>query len=133
VKYAIASIYWLATIIVLALLGFAAFMYLTNHAAAAGFFAALGHPTYLVYPLAGLKIIAFSVIVTHRYNDMRDMVYAAYFFNMIMALVGHQQAGDSYTHAAVGAVALVISYLLGNRVRGRPTRNFFGRFTDPQN
>ena len=130
-KIAISVLYWLATLIVLLLLGFAAFMYLTNHDGAAGFFAHLGYPTYIVYPLAGLKIIAFLVIITHRYNDLRDMAYAAYFFNMILALVGHQQAGDGYTHAAVGAVALIVSYLLGNQVRGRAQRNFFGRFTEP--
>lgn len=131
-KWALAILYWLATAIVLALLGFAAFMYLTNYEAAAGFFERLGHPTYLVYPLAALKIITFLVILTHRYNDLRDMAYAAYFFNMIMALVAHQQAGDGYMHAAIGAAALIVSYLLGNHVRGRPGRIFFGWFTDPK-
>ena len=130
-KIMLAVIYWLATLVVLLLLGFAAVMYLTNYEAAAGFFTHLGYPTYLVYPLATLKIIALLIIVIHRYNDLRDMAYAAYFINMIMALVGHQQAGDGYVHAAVGAAALIVSYLLGNRVRGRPSRNFFGRWTDP--
>ena len=127
-----AVVYWLATAVVLALLGFAAFMYLTNYGAAAGFFERFGYPTYVVYPLAGLKILAAIVILTHRYNDLRDMAYAAYFINMVMALAAHRLAGDGAEHAIVGLVCLVISYLLGNQVRGRPKRNFFGRWVDPE-
>ena len=123
-------IYWLATGIVLFLLTFAAISYHMMHDAQAGFFEAFGYPTYLVYPLAWLKIIAILVILTHRYNDLRDMVYSAYFLNMILALVGHILYGDFFLHALIGAICLPISYLLGNQVRGRPKRNFFGRWTD---
>lgn len=124
-------VYWLATGIVLFLLGFAAITYHVMHDAQAGYFEAFGYPTYLVYPLAWLKIVAFVVIVTHRYNDLRDMVYAAYFINMVMALTGHAVFGDFFGHAVAGLIALPISYLLGNQVRGRPEKNFFGRWTNP--
>ena len=131
-KLLLKILYWLSTGIILFLLGWAALSYHIMHETQAGFFTAFGYPTYLVYPLAWLKIIALVVIVTHRYNDLRDMVYAAYFINMIMALVGHIIYGDFYGHALVGAICLAISYLLGNQVRGRPARNFFGRWTHPQ-
>ncbi|MEP3050831.1 MAG: DoxX family protein [Erythrobacter sp.] len=129
-KIAKMVIYWLATAIVLLLLGYAAYFYFSAYSVAAAYFENLGYPTYIVYPLATLKIIAAVVIVTHRYNDLRDMAYAAYFINMIMALVAHQLAGDDITHAVVGAVCVVISYLLGNQVRGRPSRNLFGFATE---
>ncbi len=122
--------YWGATGIILFLLTWAAGSYHFIHDTQAGFFEAFGYPRYLVYPLAWLKIIAIFVIVSHRYSDLRDMVYAAYFLNMILALVGHIVYGDFYGHALVGLFLLPISYLLGNQVRGRPTRNFFGRWTD---
>ena len=125
----IKAVYWIATGIILFLLGWSFIAYQLFHETAAGFFEAFGYPTYLVYPLAYLKLIAILVIVTHRYNDLRDMVYAAYFINMILALVGHIVYGDFFGHAIVGAIALVVSYLLGNRVRGRPDKDFFGRFT----
>ncbi len=121
--------YWFSTAIVLFLLGFAAVTYHVIHEQQAGFFTAFGYPEYLVYPLAYLKIVAFLVIVTHRYNDLRDMVYAAYFLNMVLALVGHINYGDFYGHALVGLIALPISYLLGNQVRGIPKKNLFGRWT----
>ncbi len=123
-------VYWLATAYVLFLLGFSVWAYHVKHEMISGFFLALGYPSYLVYPLAYLKLTVIVIVVSHRYNDLRDMAYAAYFINMMMALVGHAMHGDSYAHAALGGVCLVISYLLGNRVRGRPARNFFGNFTE---
>lgn len=124
--------YWASTGLLLLLLTWAAFSYHAIHETQAGFFTAFGYPTYLVYPLAYLKIIAIFVIVSHRYNDLRDMVYAAFFFNMILALVGHIILGDFYGHALLGLICLPISYLFGNQVRGRPTRDFFGRWTNPK-
>lgn len=124
--------YWLSTGLLLFLLSWAAFSYIAIHEIQAGFFEAFGYPTYLVYPLALLKFIAIVVIVTHRWNDLRDMVYAAYFFNMTLALVGHIIFGDFFGHAVVGMIALPVSYLLGNQVRGVPKSNFFGRWTHPQ-
>lgn len=125
-------IYWISTGIILFLLTWAAISYHVIHDKQAAFFEAFGYPTYLVYPLAWLKIIAVLVIVSHRYNDLRDMVYAAYFLNMIVALVGHIIYGDFYGHALVGMILMPVSYLLGNQVRGRPAKNFFGKWTDAQ-
>ncbi len=124
------AVFWLATAYVLFLLGFSVWAYHVKHEMIAGYFSALGYPTYLVYPLAYLKLLTILIIVSHRYNDLRDMAYAAYFINMIMALVGHLSYGDSYLHAMLGGVCVVTSYLLGNKVRGKPKRNFFGKFTN---
>lgn len=121
--------YWLATSILLFLLASAVVLYHFMYDKQAGFFEAFGYPIYLVYPLAYLKLIAIVVIVSHRYNDLRDMVYAAYFLNMIVALVGHIIYGDFFGHALVGLIMIPVSYLLGNQVRGRPQRDFFGRWT----
>ncbi|MEP3423026.1 MAG: DoxX family protein [Erythrobacter sp.] len=123
--------YWVSTGILLFLLAWAAGSYHLIHDTQAAFFEAFGYPTYLVYPLAYLKIAAILIIVSHRYNDLRDMAYAAYFLNMILALVGHIIYGDFFGHAVVGLLCLPVSYLLGNKVRGRPARNFFGKWTDP--
>ena len=122
--------YWFSTSIILFLLAFAAITYHVINEQQTAFFTAFGYPEYLVYPLAYLKIIAILVIVTHRYNDLRDMVYAAYFLNMVLALVGHIIYGDFYGHALLGLILLPISYLLGNQVRGRPKYNLFGRWTE---
>jgi hypothetical protein len=125
------TLYWLATAYVIFLLGFSFWAYHAKYQMIAGVFSALGYPSYLVYPVAYLKLLAILIIVSHRYSDLRDMAYAAYFINMMLALVGHALHGDSYLHAMLGASCLLISYLLGNKVRGRPKLNFFGRFTEP--
>jgi hypothetical protein len=124
--------YWISTGVVLLLLAWAVFSYHFLHVEASKFFEIFGYPTYLVYPLAWLKLIAIIVIVSHRYNDLRDMVYAAYFINMAMALTSHVLYGDFYGHALVGLICLPISYLLGNQVRLRPSKNFFGKWTNPK-
>jgi len=124
-------VFWIATAYVLSLLGFSAWVYHAKHELISDYFTTLGYPTYLVYPLASLKLLTIVIIITHRYNDLRDMAYAAYFINMVMALVGHVVQGDSYLHAVLGGSCLIISYLLGNQVRGRPPKNFFAKFTDP--
>lgn len=121
------ALYWVSTGVVLFLLTWAAISYHVIHETQAEYFTALGYPTYLVYPLAYLKLIAILVIVTHRYNDLRDMVYSAYFINMAMALVGHIIYGDFFAHALLGMIAIPISYLLGIKVRGRPQKNFFSK------
>ena len=122
-------IYWIATGIMVYLLGLAAVMYHMSHDMAAGFFTVLGYPTYFIYPLAWLKIAVIVIVIAHRWNDLRDMAYAAYFLNMALALAAHAIHGDSFTHAAAGLVAIAVSYLLGNQVRGIPKQNFFGRWT----
>lgn len=124
--------YWISTGFLLFALSWSFVTYHLIHEHQAKFFELMGYPTYLVYPLAWLKLLAIFVIVTHRYNDLRDMVYAAYSLNMLMALVGHLLLGDIFIHALLGMLALPVSYLLGNQVRGRPCRNFFGRWTDPE-
>lgn len=126
------GLYWLATAYVLFLLSFSVWAYHVRHESIAAYFSAIGYPSYLVYPLAYLKLLTIFIIVSHRYNDLRDMAYAAYFINMIMALVGHFVYGDSFLHAALGASCLVTSYLLGNKVRGKPRRDFFAYFTNPK-
>ncbi len=121
--------YWASTGFLLFVLAWAVVSYHVIYQTQAGFFIAFGYPTYLVYPLAYLKLIAILVIVSHRYNDLRDMVYAALFLNMVAALAGHIILGDFYGHALLGLICLPVSYLLGNQVRGRPARSLFGKWT----
>ena len=97
--------YWIATGYVLFAMGWSVVMYHVMPDGAAGFFERFGYPTYLVYPLAYLKLIAIIVIVTNRYNNLKEMVYGAYYINMIMA------------------TTIPVSYIYSNKVRGRPQRD----------
>ncbi|MFA6219682.1 MAG: DoxX family protein [Erythrobacter sp.] len=118
-------VYWIATLLMAALILFSAQLYIFNHAAAAGFFERFGYPAYVVYPLAALKLVALAVILANRWRNLKDIAYGAYYLNMIMATAAHLIAGDNPVHAYVGLVAVPLSYVLSNRVRGMPGRDAF--------
>lgn len=117
--------YWAATALMAALMLFSVQLYVLNHGAAAGFFEELGYPTYIVYPLAALKLTALLVILSNRWRNLKDIAYGAYYLNMIMATAAHLHAGHDPVHAYVGLVAVPLSYIFSNRVRGTPKRDVF--------
>jgi len=118
-------LYWIATLLMAALMLFSAQLYFFNHAAAVGFFELFGYPAYVVYPLAVLKLTALAVILANRWRNLKDIAYGAYYLNMIMATAAHLLAGDNPVHAYVGLVAVPLSYVLSNRVRGVPAHDAF--------
>lgn len=119
-------IYWLATGLVLFALSWSFITYHVMHDFQSTWFERFGYPTYLVYPLAWLKLIAIIVIVMNRWNNLKEMVYGAYFINMMMATAGHLLDDHHPWHAYVGLIAVPVSYIYSNRVRGRPQRDFPG-------
>lgn len=118
-------IYWAATGLMFGIMLISIIGYHINHETMAGFFEAFGYPTYIVYPLAYLKLIALIVILTNRYRNLKDIAYGAYYINMIAATYAHIIAGDNPVHAYVGLVVVPVSYILSNRVRGIPKRDLF--------
>lgn len=85
-------IYWVSTGFVLFAMGWSV---VTYHVvpAQAEWFINFGYPTYIIYPLAYLKLIAIIVIVTNRYNNLKEMVYGAYFINLCLATTAHLIGG----------------------------------------
>lgn len=118
-------IYWIATIAMFGLMLMAIIGYHQNYEAMSGFFKAFGYPTYIVYPLAYLKLGALLVILTNRYRNLKDIAYGAYFLNMIAATTAHLMAGHTPIHAYIGLIAIPVSYMLSNRVRGEPSKDAF--------
>ncbi len=119
------AIYWIATGYMLFLMMVSVVNYHLVHERMAGAFLSFGYPTYLVYPLAYLKLIGVIVIITNRYNNLKDWVYATYYINMILAFVAHFVAQNFFWHAALGLICVPISYIYSNKVRGRPSRDLF--------
>lgn len=107
------------------LMGLSIIGYTTDYETFAGYFIAFGFPTWMVYPLAFLKLLALVAIATNRYRNLKDIAYGAYFINMAAATTAHVMAGDNPVHAYVGLVAVPISYILSNKVRGEPKRDAF--------
>lgn len=122
---AIKIIYWIATLLMFALMLWAIVNYHLQYEVMSGFFEKFGYPTYIVYPLAYLKLAALLAIATNRYRNLKDIAYGAYFINMVAATYAHLSAGDNPVHAYVGLVVIPISYILSNKVRGEPKRDAF--------
>jgi uncharacterized membrane protein YhaH (DUF805 family) len=118
-------IYWVATLLMFALMLIAIVNYHIRYDTMSGFFKAFGYPTYIVYPLAYLKLLALIAILTNRYRNLKDIAYGAYYLNMIVATYAHILAGDNPVHAYVGLFVVPVSYLLSNRVRGEASRDAF--------
>ena len=118
-------LYWSATGYMLLLMMMSVVSYHINHDGMAMMFVAFGYPAYLVYPLAYLKLIGIIVVITNRYNNLKEWVYATYYINMILAFVVHVVAENFYWHAVLGLICVPISYIYSNKVRGRPPRVLF--------
>lgn len=116
-------IYWISTGYVLLAMMWSFVMYHVRHEFATAWFEMLGFPAYIVYPLAWLKLIAVIAITTNRYSDLKEWVYAAYFFNVVLATSGYINVGQLFpVHAYLALIFVPVSYIYSERVRGRPTR-----------
>ncbi len=110
--------YWIVTVLLALLVLFSAGMYFFNHTEIVNAFTALGFPTYLIYPLATLKIVGLIVILGNMGSNLKEWAYAGFFFNFVLAFFAHVMIGDGEQFGALMAlVLLLVSYFLGKKVR----------------
>ena len=112
-------VYWIATgLVALVYLGAAGF-YISSHDMVAGMYReVLGYPTYIIWPLAILKIIGAVVILWRPSAMLADWAYAAMFWHLVLAFGAHVGAGDpGWPPAIVAWIALIVSFLTQNQVR----------------
>ena len=111
-------IYWIATVLLTLLVLFSAGNYFFNHAEIVKAFTALGFPTYIIYPLATLKILGLIVILGNLGGSLKEWAYAGFFFNFVLAFFAHLMVGDGEQFGALMALVLLLtSYFLGKKVR----------------
>ena len=101
-------IYWIATAICCGIMLFSAQMYFLKYYMVRGFFQSLNYPTYLVYPLAIAKVLGILAIVSNLNKWLKEWAYAGFFFNSILALVAHYQAGQAVSPMPIAVMAGVI-------------------------
>ncbi|WP_111709299.1 DoxX family protein [Lutibacter citreus] len=110
-------IYWVSTGLLSALLLMSAGMYVFNNEQVAGMFTNFGYPTYIIYPLAALKIAAVIVLLTLKRSNIKEWAYSALFFEFILAFFAHVMIGDGEQTAAIIAMVLLLtSYFFGKKV-----------------
>jgi len=114
-------IYWIATgLVALVYLGGGIF-YISAHQMVAGMYENLLHyPSYIIWPLAILKLVAAVVILWRPSTFLSDFAYAAMFWHLLLAASAHISVGDpGWPPAAVSWVLLIVSFVLQNRVRSK--------------
>ena len=110
-------VYWIATgLLCLMMLGSAG-MYIFNHAEVAKIFTSLGYPTYIIYPLAIAKILGVIAILTRYSNTLKEWAYAGFFFDFVLALSAHLNAGDGgFITPIIALVLLFVSYFFEKKL-----------------
>lgn len=110
-------IYWASTALLSALLLMSAGMYLFNNDVVIQMFTGFGYPTYIIYPLAILKICAVIVLLTQKQSNIKEWAYSALFFEFILAFFAHIMIADGGQAAAIIALVLLItSYIFGKKI-----------------
>lgn len=110
-------LYWLVTIPFVAMMLFAAFNYFFKHELIVDVFTRLGFPTYIIYPLAMAKLLGIIAILTNRSRTLKEWAYAGFFFNLLLALSAHLNAGDGqFAPALICLVLLTASYILDKKL-----------------
>ncbi len=114
-------IYWIATGIVCFLFFAGGMMYFFNYEHAHNFFVSLGFPTWLIYPLAILKILGAIAILSRKSLFLKELAYAGFLYDAILALVAHLIVNDGeYTPAILAILFTLISW--------RYDRLYFGTY-----
>lgn len=110
-------VYWLATgFFSLIMLG-AATMYFFNYAEVAATMQKLGFPPFIIYPLATAKILGIAAILTKKSRTLKEWAYAGFFFDLVLAIAAHLNAGDGEYPLASGTIILLaVSYFLDRRI-----------------
>ena len=110
-------IYYTSTILLTLLFIMGPMMYFFNHDEVALVFEKLGYPTYLIYPLATIKLLGVVAIWTNKSAWLKEWAYAGFFFDLVLALGAHVSIGDGeYAPAIVGIVLVLTSYFTGKRL-----------------
>ena len=109
--------YWVVTGPFVALMLFAVYNYIFKHELIVDVFNKLGYPTYIIYPLAIAKLLGVIAIVTSKSRTLKEWAYAGFFFNFVLALSAHINAGDGqFTPALVCLILLAASYVLDKKI-----------------
>lgn len=110
-------IYWTSTGIVCLLMLYSAGMYLTNYEAVKGFFEHFGYPTYIIYPLAVLKLLGVVVILWRKHRSLTEWAYAGFFFDFVLAVAAHYTTDGNVQLSLFALLLLLTSYFTDKYVR----------------
>lgn len=110
-------IFWIATGLLSAMMLMSSSMYIFKHDDIIQAFTSFGFPTFIIYPLAFLKISGVLVLTLTKWETVKEWAYAGFFFNFLLAIGAHVSKGDGEQFGAIMAlVLLVVSYVFRKRL-----------------
>jgi len=113
-------IYWVATALLSFMFIAGGLMYFYNYEHPEGHFINLGFPKWLIYPLAILKILGVIAILTKKSSFLKELAYAGFLFDAVLALVAHIVVDDGeYMPAAISIIITLISWFYDRKVFGQ--------------
>ena len=109
--------YYISTALLTVIMLFSAGMYIFNHEVIAGFFTHLGYPTYIIYPLAILKILGLISLWFIKSKSLKEWAYAGFFFDFVLAFTAHVMVKDGgHMTALIAFIVLIISYISSKKI-----------------
>jgi hypothetical protein len=104
-------IHWIFTGLFSIMLLMGASMYIMKHEEMELNFAALGFPTWLIYPMATAKILGVVAILTKFKKFIVEWAYAGFLFNLLLAIGAHAAVGESITGVLMPLAFWAVSYI----------------------
>lgn len=104
--------HWIFTLLFSLLMLFSASMYLFNHEEIVMAFGNLHFPTWIIYPLAVLKLAGVLTLLLKFKDWVVEFAYAGFYFNVLLAFGAHMGVADGEQGGAViGFILLTGSFV----------------------
>lgn len=111
------KVYLVAKGLLSAMMLMSAGMYFFNNAEMSKSFEALGYPTYIIIPLAILKIAGIVTLWLSKNKSLTEWAYAGFFFNFLLALTAHVAVNDGeFAPALIALVLLLTTYFTHKKI-----------------
>lgn len=110
-------LYYGSTVLLTLIMAFSVGNYFFNHNFIREGFIKMDYPTYIIYPLAVVKILGVIAIWSRKNNLLTGLAYAGFFYNCILASFAHIMISDNSQWFAVAAlIFVIISYFSSKRL-----------------
>lgn len=86
------------------------FLYFVYYEELIIYFEKYGYPTYLIYPIGIAKILGSLVILYNKNKFLKELAYAGFFFNFILAFFAHIMVNEFDPFPTISMVLLLTSY-----------------------
>ena len=112
-------IYYASTGLFSAVMAMSVVAYLAVHSEAVVTFETIEFPTWLIYPLAVVKILGLIAIWTNKSLMLKEWAYAGFLFDVLIALGAHIAVADGMYAPALACIVLIIISYIFNRKRNK--------------